>query len=67
LYIDINTLVGLIQAVRAKTARLHVVLHRNTSGAVSARELFKGSKDSAGLVGCNEKKIFGWGLQIFCE
>jgi len=53
---------GLIQAVRAQTAGSHVVLCGNISGAVSIRELFTPSKDSAGLVACKEKKIFGLGF-----
>jgi len=38
-----------------------------SSGAVSGRELFKGSKDVASLLVCTRKKIFGWGMRIFCE
>ena len=58
---------GLIQAVRAKTAGSHVALHGNFSGLVSTTNLVKVSKDSASLVVCTREKIFGWGLQDFCE
>jgi len=58
---------GLIQAVCAKTARLHVALRRNFSGLVSATDPVKSLKDSASLVVCTRKKIFGWGWRIFCE
>jgi len=44
---------GLIQAVRAKTAGLHVAL----PGKVSATDPVKVSKDSASLVVCTRKKI----------
>jgi len=47
--------------VRAKSG----CLHGHNSGAETARELFKHSKDSAGLLVANEKTIFGF--QIFCE
>jgi len=38
-----------------------------SSSANCARELFKGSNESASLLICTRKKIFGWVLQIFCE
>jgi len=41
-----------------KTSSLHVSLHGNISGAKSARELFKPSKDLASLLVSNEKKCF---------
>jgi len=40
---------------------------RPSSSADCARELFKGSNGSASLVDCTRKKIFGWGLRIFCD
>jgi len=55
----INTFAaGLIQAVREKTAGLHMALRRNFSGPVSATDLVKSSKDSASLVVCTRKNIF---------
>ena len=54
----------LFQAFCAKTAGSHMTLRKLNSGTESGRELFKGSKDSASLVVCNEKKLFGWGLWI---
>jgi len=50
-----------------RTTGLHVAVHVRSSGAVSGRELFKGSKDVASLLVCTRKKIFGWGMRIFCE
>ena len=50
-----------------KTSSLHVLLHGNISTDDCAWELFKSSKDSANLRVCNQKKILGWGLRIFCE
>jgi len=44
-----------------------MTLHTRNSGAESGRELFKGSKDVASLLVCTRKKLFGWGVQIFCE
>jgi len=58
---------GLNQVVRAKAACSHVALYGRNSGAASTRELFKGSKDSASLVVCNEKNFFGFGFHNFCE
>jgi len=42
---------------RPKTNRLHVYLRGNISGAKSARELLKPSKDLASLSVCNGKKF----------
>jgi len=52
----INTFAaGLIQAVREKTAGLHMALRQNFSGPVSATDPVKSSKDSASLVVCTRK------------
>jgi len=48
---------GLIQAVCAKTAGLHVALRGNLSGPVSATDLVKSSKDSASLVVYTQKNF----------
>jgi len=54
--------------VRAKTTRSHKALHKRNSGAERGIEQFKGSKDSASLVVCNEKNFFfGLGVWIFYE
>jgi len=58
---------GLIQAVRKKTAGLHVALCGNISTPVWVTDLVKVSKDAASLVVCTRKKFFGWGMRIFCE
>jgi len=49
----------LIQAVREKTAGLHVTLRGNFSGPVSTEDLVKSIKDLASLVVCTRKKFFG--------
>ena len=41
-----------------------MALHECNSGVESSRELFKGSKDLANLVVCNEKN-FGFGVVDF--
>ena len=35
-----------------------MALHKHNSGAENGRELFKGSKNSASLLVCNEKKFW---------
>jgi len=57
----------LIQAVHTKTACSHLAFCGSNSGAESARELFKPSKDLANLVVCNEKNFFRFGFRSFCE
>jgi len=64
-FLNISTS-GLNQAVHAKTTRPHITLQECNSDTESCRELFKGSKDSASCVVCNEKNLF-WGVQIFCQ
>jgi len=34
-------------------------------GAESGRELFKGSKDAASLLVCNQTNVFGWECRFF--
>jgi len=58
---------GLIQAVRAKTAGLHVALCENSSGPVSATDLVKSIKNWTHLVVSTWKKFFAWGVRVFCE
>ena len=55
---------GFNQAVCAKTTRSHVALHGNISGSVSARELFKDSKDLASLVVYNEQNFLVGGADF---
>jgi len=57
----------LIQAVRKKTAGLHVALRGNISTSVRVTDLVEVSKDVASLVVCTLKKFFGWGMQVFYE
>jgi len=52
---------GLIQAVRKKTAGLHVALRRNISAPVQVKYLVEVSKDAASLLVCTRKKYFCWG------
>jgi len=49
---------GLIQAVRKKTADLHMALRRNISAPVRVTDLVEASKDAASLVVCTQKKFF---------
>jgi len=44
-----------------------LLYQRPNSSADCARELFNGSNGSASLVDCTRKKIFAWGLRVFCE
>jgi len=50
-----------------KNTETHVALHRNFSSHISAMDLVEVSKDAANLLVCTRKKIFWWGVQIFCE
>jgi len=64
---SIDTLTsGLIQ-VRQKTTGLHVALRRNISATVQVTDLVEVSKDVTSLVACTRKKIFVWGVRVFCE
>jgi len=50
-----------------KNTETHMALRGNFSCSVSATDLVEASKDTASLLVCTRKKIFGWGLHIFCE
>jgi len=50
---------------RAKIIGLHVALCARNLGAESGRELFKGSKDTASLLVCTEKRNFFLGVANF--
>jgi len=50
-----------------KTSSCQLPYQRPSSSADCARELFKGLNESDSHLDCTWKKIFGWGLQIFCE
>jgi len=64
----INTLMsGLIQAVRKKTAGLHMALRRNISATVQVTDLVEVLKDVASLVVCALKKFFWLGVRVICE
>ena len=56
-----------VLALRPKTSSCQLPYHRPSSSADYARELFNGSNGSASLVDYTRKKIFGWGVRIFCE
>ena len=55
----------LIQAFRVKSSCSHMSLRRHNSGTRCARELFKLSKDSAGLQVTSKKEFFGYGFRVF--
>jgi len=42
-----------------------MALRERNSGAESGRELFKGSKDTASLLACSQKKFFSLGSGFF--
>ena len=65
-HLTLQRLVGFVD-FRAKTTRSHVALRERNSGAESGRELFKPSKDTASLLDCTRKKLFWFGVRIFCE
>ena len=52
---------------RPKNSSFRLLYQRPSSSADCAGELFNGSNGSASLVDCTRKKIFGWGVQIFCD
>jgi len=52
---------------RPKTSSFRLPYQRHISSTDYARELFNGSKGSANLLICTQKKYFRWGLRIFCE
>jgi len=52
---------------RPKTSSCQLPYQRHSSSADCARKLFKPLNGSANLLVCTRKKIFGWGLRIFCE
>jgi len=58
-YVRVNTLaLGLIHAVRKKTAASHVALRRNISAPVRVTDLVEVSKDAASLVVCIWKSFW---------
>jgi len=50
-----------------KNASTHVALCGNISVPVRVTDLVEASKDAASLLVCTRKKIFAWGLRVFCE
>ena len=63
----VNTLTSsLIQVVCKKAAGSHMALRGNIS-AVRVTDLVEVSKDAASLVVCTRKKIFWFGVRVFCE
>jgi len=48
-----------------KNSSFRLPYQRPSSSADCASELFKGSNGSASLVGCTQKKFFGWGCRLF--
>jgi len=44
-----------------------LALHKNFSAPVQVTDLVKASKDAASLLVCTRKKLFAWGVQVFCE
>ena len=52
---------------RKKNSSFRLPYQRPSSSADCATELFNGSNGSASLVECTRKKIFAWGVRVFCE
>jgi len=52
---------------QSKNSSFRLPYQCHSSSADGTRELFNGSNRSASLLDCTWKKIFGWGLRIFCE
>jgi len=52
---------------RPKTSSCQLPYQRHSSSANCARELFKGSNGSDGLLDHTRKNIFELGVRIFCE
>ena len=50
-----------------KNSSFRLPYQRPSSYADFAKELFNGSNGSASLVDCTWKKIFAWGMRVFCE
>jgi len=46
---------------------MHVALRGNFSGLVCSTNPVKVSKDVASLLVCTRKKMFTWGMRVFCE
>ena len=64
----VNTLAsGWFWRFSQKNSSFWLPYQRPSSSADCARELFKGSNGSASLVDCTRKKIFAWGMRVFCE
>jgi len=57
----------IVPGFQPKTSSFWLPYQRHSSSADCARELFKSSNGLASLLVCTRKKIFGWGLWIFCE
>jgi len=56
-----------VPRIQPKNSSFRLPHWRHRSYVDCARELFKGSNESASLLVCTRKNFFGWGLQIFCE
>jgi len=50
-----------------KNSSFRLPYQRPSSSANCARELFNGSNGSASLVDYTRKKIFAWGMRVFCD
>ena len=50
-----------------KNSSFWLPYQRLSSYVDCARELLNGSNRSASLVDCTRKKIFAWGVRVFCE
>jgi len=56
-----------IQRFSQKNSSFWLPYQHLSSSADCARELFNGSNGSASRVDCTQKKLFAWGVRVFCE
>jgi len=52
---------------RPKTSSFWLLYQQHSFSVDCAKELFKPLKDSASLLVCNEKNVFGFEFRFFCE
>ena len=64
----VNTLAsGWFWWISQKNSSFRLPYQCPSFSANCARDLFNGSDGSASLVDCTRKKIFAWGVRVFCE
>jgi len=64
-FLQLNTLAS--SGLMLEFSSLHMFFHGNIFAGDCAKELFKPSKDSASLRGCNETIFFGLGFHFVSD